>query len=311
MILPSNWPPEKLLTLKTGISITSNNRAEIRYINDMSIGVNTIEVLSQDEEIFKKWVLFHTFILDTPKTIKHFESEGYGLYKLILTKNESSNKVDYDNLLKYVYFNNNIPEVKMAYVELYEKFINISSKKIDMIANFYTKFSGDTFLSGRQVIDSSYWQLVVYFSIVDAMFEQQQHCFHKLKCNEKDTKTSHFKEKQSDWFERHLSNLIKDPVRRKEYMQVIELVKKKIRNSTVHASRIPPPKGKVQFIPGGHEIYDIERSLKEYESDESALDALKYMMRDITRFLLLNYIFDINIFPSIKPLHVKTWGSRK
>lgn len=78
-----------------------------------------------------------------------------------------------------------------------------------------------------------------------------------------------------------------------------------LRNKVAHSGIIPTAIYK--FLPGSGK-YDFEKSINSYEEDMTALDNLKLGIQDVTRYLLLKKMFNLNIFPKLKELKWETIG---
>lgn len=88
-----------------------------------------------------------------------------------------------------------------------------------------------------------------------------------------------------------------------QYAEYIWVVWNKIRNKTAHESIHP----NAQYVlrEESHVIYDVKKAIGDYDKDTAALDALIYSVGDIARYLLFDKLFDLKVFPVIRPLHSK------
>jgi hypothetical protein len=90
---------------------------------------------------------------------------------------------------------------------------------------------------------------------------------------------------------------------RNEYLVVINTAYNQIRYPTAHAGVMPVPEYLMPEI-GTTETYDIKRTIGEFPTDWSALYGLLMSVEFVTRYLLLDKLFQLNTFPRLLPLNV-------
>lgn len=87
-------------------------------------------------------------------------------------------------------------------------------------------------------------------------------------------------------------------------------MKEQIRNKTIHHAIIPTAKSYPRTVHGQVVIYDLKKSVGDYEHDHHALMSLLHLLKDVTKFLLLERIFKLKIFPIPEPSRTITIGGK-
>jgi hypothetical protein len=111
---------------------------------------------------------------------------------------------------------------------------------------------------------------------------------------------THRSKTEKDWRNEVLSKFIKDEKVKKQYLRIINAAFSEIRHKTAHPGQLPVPA--VVFPAKEREIYDRERAIKEFGSDDLALQSIHSHVSLLTRCLLLHKLFQFEIFPEIPPL---------
>lgn len=271
--------------------------------------INVSGVTRSDD--FRKWVMFHSLLFDSHQTVEFYDN--FHTYQL-KQGGVSVNKSDYENCLQEVYFLYK-SEIKgraaFDYSELYDNFLNLDSDNFDLVTTYLTHFETRSSIPSRQIIDYSYWQTVLYYSIIEKIIGDRPWCSKKFDCGCCGRKeVQHYKYSSDDWLNESLLKIIGDSGVADEYFQIIKEVFKKIRHGAVHRGMPPSAKESVNPEEGKTKIYDINSTLSGYKSDTTALLSMKILMREITRFLLLDHIFKFRVFPRLKYLRSTSISSK-
>lgn len=309
MIIPTNFSPKNKIHLADGLLIEPYKRAGVN--NDHGITyTDTVIIHNYNKfDILKNWIIFHSFIFDSHFTLSEFEKNKTG--KLEFVNEKLANSIDYNNVLPYVYFfqKNKTGKPEKSYEKLYDIFLKQTPDNIGLVINYLTRLNEDTFYPSRAITDTSYWQLMIYYSIVDKIIGEQKFCksLDCDKCKKKDI--GHHPLSANAWLEQRLNELIpKNPSAQKAYNEIIKAVKEHIRNKTVHHGIVPTAKKYPKTEHGQVVIYDLKKSIGDYEHDHHALTSLVHLLKDVAKYLLLEKIFELKIFPVPESLRTITVG---
>lgn len=261
----------------------------------------------------KTWVIFHTFVLNSQVTARRFESPDDD--SMTQMGQPLASRVDYDNITTKVYEFRAIGDVgkrSRSYTQLYELYMGQSKENIGMVKNFLNDFGVRTgyFRPDKLISDSSYWQIMVYYSVIEKIVGRQPFCSVQHEC-EKCGKSNitHNPLSEVDWIHKRLLELVKDEQTVSSYESVILAVRQKIRHSTVHSSIVPTAERDFAAMSPGLTVYDLKRSIGNYDKDHHALDSLIHMLSDVARNLLLERLFNLDLFIEPQPLNVLTMGA--
>ncbi|MFA5871572.1 MAG: hypothetical protein WC858_02510 [Parcubacteria group bacterium] len=309
MIFPTNFSPKNKILLADGLIIEPHKRACVRIGVGGKYYTDTITAKNyKNNEILKNWIIFHTFVLNSHYTLSEFEKNGTGNLEFI--KEKLICAIDYDDVLPYVYFfqKNSAEKTVKSYQKLYATFLELKTDEIELVINYLTRLNKGTTYPNKLITDTSYWQLMIYYSIIDKLIGTQPFCDKLFYCDGcKRAGLQHHSVSPSDWRNHRLTELIPgNPDAQNAYGEIIETVNKRIRHKTVHESLIPTAKNHIETVPGETIIYDLDKTKKNYKHDPVALLSLVIQMEDVARYLLLNHLFKLNIFPIPKPLRSTT-----
>lgn len=309
MIFPTNFSPKNKILLSNGLLIEPYKRAGIIHENGTTY-TDTVRLHNyEDYDILKKWIIFHSFIFNSHFTLSEFEKSRTG--KLDFTNDKLANIIDYNNVLPNIYFvhEKSIGIAEMSYTKLYDIFLKQTPENIGLVTNYLTRLNEDAFHPSRAITDTSYWQMMIYYSIVDKIIGEQKFC-KSPDCNKcKKVNITHYPLSSDEWLKQRLNILIpNNPNTHKAYWEIIKAVKEHIRNKTIHHAIVPTAKNYPQTVHGQVVIYDLKKAIGDYEHDHHALMSLLHLLKDVTKFLLLERIFELKIFPIPEPSRTITIG---
>lgn len=315
MIFPTSFSPQEPVTLFDGLSIHPLTRGII----DNGYGTSHLDAIRLDgyektDGAMKAWAIFHTFILNSRQTADQYEWSYGGGRDFSLIEEELANRIDYDRILPWVYFHDNesaIGTKNSSYAKLYQKYKTLSPVKIALIRNYLNDFSRTSKARSinRTISDPSYWQMMVYYSIIEKILGMQQFCAEHHHCKKCGKATiNHYPMSQFEWTKSRLTEIIGSDEIAETYRAVIWAVRQKIRHDTVHSALTPDAE---QGLPQESDrvLFDLERSIGNYKEDHHAVESLIHMLADIARYLLLDDIYSLKIFPAPRPLGVITLRS--
>lgn len=309
MILPTDWTPKDKVSLFDGVTLEPHKRVEIKKRTMQSYHDSVLVGGYKNMAVLKLWVTFHTFTFSSGCTARQFVREGIGEDEMSMTDQPLANFIDYDKPLPHVYFFDNesfIGDKNKTYSELYKLFTEQSKENIDLVKNYLNDFGAGSTRLGRLISDPTYWQMMVYYSIVEKIIGQPEFCSNQHKCEVcKRENIQHRPISQAKWLRQRLGEIIGDEETVKHYEAIIFAVRQNIRHDTVHNAIIPSAEQMFKTEPGVT-VYDLKRSIGDYDKDHSALSSLLHMLNDVSRYLLLDRLYGLQIFPHPRPLNVLT-----
>ncbi len=323
--VPTQWSPNTIVNLPDGITLKPANRAQFRNYPGLGATVyfDTLYFISQAQSVeehiakLKRWTLFHAFLLsphicyflENGLLQKHKQTGRIGNIRSYGTPN--SYAVDFTNIARQVYWLHE-PTIRIDYITLYEKFEAFTDEAMSLLRAYLLQIEQRSFnYQQYSLFDESrtYWQIAVYASVIEAIIGHANNCPGSVTtcpiCNKH--LQPHRQKSEKEWRETYLSRLIVDKAVRDEYLEVINTAYNEIRHPTAHAGVMPIPQ---YFSPlaGTTEVYDTSRAIRQFPIDKTALFSLVISVKDITRYLLLHQLFQLNTFPQLRPLHVTTIG---
>lgn len=298
-ILPASNVP-KTPTNVGKFKISLGKRAKIKYKGEERYH-NTLSIEYEDasDADIVQWVLFHAFTMNSSITLEAYQDSIVGDFSLL--EEQSVNPIDYEDVAEHVYFLHK-PKIKISYTELFDKFTAADEKTLDMVKNMLVNVipRRSNFLTA--VLNNSYWQLVIYFSVVEGILGRQDFCSEKFECPECGRVGQHYPMEGKEWMLSRLKGITGSDEAAEHYLKYIWAVWQKIRNPTAHTSRHPTARYVEPEV--GQTVYDLKRTLGDYDKDTTALDALVRGMGDVARYLLLDKLYDTKTFPGISQLNV-------
>jgi hypothetical protein len=264
--------------------------------------------------LIDNWVYLHALLTDSrlPVYGLHAKGEEPSSFQIDEFDNEGNvnivpRVINFDpmDLLPAVYLDYEEPP-ELSYEQAYERYMKQDEVYFSAIKN-YLVAQDINYHKRLRYIDNSYWQIVMFVSALEALLPPPVFC--KGKCETCGKGVSHvLNDPGKDWNEL-LFNKITDKSIRKQYRDVLDEARYKIRNDTVHNGLAPgntfwksPP------LPDGITEYTTTKSLEEYKTDRYSLESLIEQLRQICRYTLLNKALACNVFPKLKgmDIHSKT-----
>lgn len=303
IVLPTYNAPLKKIVLTGSIKIKSNKKVKISKQKGSTQYFDSIIVQYDNEEEFKNWLIFHSFIFDDLHSIDQFENNA----EITELKEKCSGEIEYSNIKKRIYFpeDKDVDKEEISYDNLYAKFLKIEKCDRDLLINYLLNFSGGLSTQIDPIRDYSYWQIFDYYSIYESIIgEQPSDCegFSCPKC--KKELPGHRSLTEMEWNKKRLSEIIKEPDLVSEYLKIVQTVRDNIRHKTAHSGLHPTAK----YIAQSEAVvkYDADRSRESFKDDATALLALKLNMKDVVRFLLLDKLFGLGLFPYMRSIVTHT-----
>lgn len=298
IVLLSDFVPSDQYEID-GFKIIPHHRASVRHKNyEMFFDSLVLEFDNKNLDELGKWVLFHAFVVASWITLPSYEDAIAG--EVTVSSDPCAKSEDFSKITNRVYFWHKPAGLDLNYSELYERFIKSDDETLDMVKNIMTHLNPISHSSIRRLTDASYWQLLVYYSVIESLIGQQPQCSSRPTCSDCKKEISHNSMPALDWIKKRVGELTDNADSCEQYIEYIWGVRQKIRHKTAHASAHPTAKHVLQSK--RHVVYDLKKSIGDYDRNSTALLALVNGIHDIARCLLLSHIFGLKVFPSIGPL---------
>lgn len=285
------------------LTIRSNGRVKVQsefgYVCHDSVAV---ESSKENWPLLNEWAAFHAFIFDDSNFLDWYESADRGPDTL-LPEATPPQTVDYEDISWQVYFPSQYPD-PLQYKVLHKDFAKANADR-HLVLNYFNSFqTRKSFWAERRITDNTFWRIVALFSVIETIAGNVPKHSDTLRCSKtaKEIPLPHNDMSPKEWFKQSLSKAISNEPTLNEYLDLIVTVRDKIRHELVHASSTPDARH-VSQVGGGTIVYDWPMTKAEWGSDATALLSLEIGIRKIARYLLLNRIFGLSLFPLIQPLH--------
>ena len=270
---------------------------------------------SVEEHIQKlrKWIMFHAFVFSFPFLCDLFEGglltehhQANSIDEVRETTASETNEIltDFENVASQIYFLSP-PTITISYKSLYKIYEVLPAKDIALLETCLFRIRPLPASYGSYLLFDArryYWQIVLYCTVLEEIFGHAPDCPRSiLTCDTCNKQLSpHRKKSEKNWRDDVLSEFIKDEKVKKQYLRIINAAYDEIRHKTAHPGQLPVPS--MVFPEAGREIYDIERAVNDFGSDDIALQALYSHVSLVTRYLVLHKLFQLGYFPEIPPL---------
>lgn len=306
-LIVTSYSPSDLLKL-SNLSIVPNKRVEhlsrIRHNCD-SFYVEVDKDPEEEREILNKFVAFHTFVFDNHFTLSSYEKENR-----FQEVGENALVLDYSNLTKKIYRFEREGLPVLSYSFLYEKFLSIAIEDYDLVRSFLNTYQDkDYVITDKEIRDDSFIKILISFSIIESIIGQQDFCVIGHNCAECGKEgIQHYRLSQKEWVKKRFEEIIGTEENvQSEYFDVFMLVRNKIRHKVVHEGFFPRTAYVIEE--DDEVIYDTNRIKEDALENKTTLRALSLVMQDMARNLLLDHIFQVKIFPPLRPLRTKRIGA--
>ncbi len=312
-LILTNFSPIKAINLGS-LVIEKNNRVNFYQCNGASMHHDTILVSTAEEEeagerLIRDWVVFHSFLMKYKHSIYHYDSVRVSQDLEIV--GECAYLIDYRDIAGKIYSFARSEETKekvLDYCDLFSKYCKLLQEEKNVIKNFLLNLSCNYSCSRpiNPILNNQYWQLMVYYSVVEFIIGKQKPCMCNHRCdidecnfakNDIDHKSKSYMQHVQDY----LTLRITDDEIRNQYYNCIKSCYSELRNDIVHRGLVPSAEYTPQAA-NTTEEYDLSRSVEEYDKDFVALESLLLMTEDVARNLLLDKLFDTGIFLQLSSL---------
>lgn len=256
------------------------------------------------------WVYLHALLADSRLPLYVFNAEGQGPsdFQVKNFDNQGNTNIlprviefDPTDLLPAVYLDYTEPP-EISYKEAYEGYLKQDDTYSSAVKNYFVAQDINHHKRLR-VIDNSYWQIVMFVSVLEALLPPPVFCSGKCEVCGKGLKHV-LNDPGKDWDDL-IFNKINDKGIKKQYRDVLDEARWKIRNDTVH-NGLAPSKDfwRAAALPNGITEYTTSKSIESYKKDKYSLESLIEQLRQICRYVLLNKAASHDVFPALKGIEV-------
>jgi hypothetical protein len=264
--------------------------------------------------LIDNWVYFHALLADSRLPIYALHAKGEELSSFQIDEFDDKGNpklkpriINFDpvDVLPATYLEHEeVPEI--SYEQAYKRYLDKDEIFLSAVKNYFVAQDINHHKRLRY-INSSYWQIVMLVSTLEALLPPPIFC--KGKCETCKKGINHvLNDLGKDWNEL-LFDKIADKKIRSQYRRILDEVRWKIRNDTVHNGLAP---GNSMWhsdpLPDGKTEFTTEKSLSGYTSDGHSLESLIEQLRQIGRYTLLDKILGSNVFPPLKGLEVNSFS---
>lgn len=274
-------------------------------------------------EKLRNWIIFHAFIFNDIHPCQFFEDGLLEQHNSIdalekifpITSETNAYFVDYENISTQTYwlYKGKIPRI--SYKDYYSKYLLLSSQDQSLIINYLLHLNRnenyylqyDLFSVYRE-----YWQATKNVVLLEQIIGHAPDCSNKediscAVCMKDKIPYSHRIMSENEWCKKYLVGVTKDDDTVETYQKIIKSAFKIIRHPTAHSAISPTAKRIQQKT--RLEIYDIDKTLEEFNHDRVALMNFGRIIVEIVRYLLLNKLFKLEVFPIPETLKSFNIGS--
>lgn len=323
--VPAGFSPLSSYQLTDDIILKPAGRTEYKDIPGpgSAIFFDTIFFISESQDVevhiqkLRKWVLFHAFTFWFSWVCEFFESGLLMEHKQADGIEEIGEKIeanayarDLDDIGSDIY-SSSAPSERISYRALFDQYEALGKKEKSLLETYLFQIRQYRAIYKPYMLfehSRQYWQIAIYATVLEAIIGHATNCpGSAVQCIECNKKFTHRQGSEKEWRKSVLSNIIKNGETRDQYLQVINAAYDEIRHKTAHPGHLPIPE---YLLPKENpEVYGIERSIKEFRTDELALQSLLLAISMAARFLLLHKLYNLDIFPTLPPLQAVRVGN--
>lgn len=261
-----------------------------------------------------KWVYLHALAFDETLTLYAHQGNGGGAGDFVIeaaTQDLPVDKelIDYENIGKAIYGDES--EAEVSYDKMYENYLKQPDNVHSAIKNYF--LAVDLGYNQRlRYVNVSYWQIVLLVSAMEALLPPPTFC--DGTCSTCEEGVHHpTSQTGTDW-NKILFKKIKNKATSKQYREILEEARFRIRNDAVH-NGLWPGAGEMiaALMPStdGIKHYVETEALEGYKHDKMSLEVFVHLLRQICRYLILDQIIQQGSFPLLKGFDVHTVTIRR
>lgn len=309
-IIPSYIVPTESIDID-GLIISQNGPVRVNDDWGRDYFSNSLKVF-EDDVLGRtdRWIKFHSLLAFSRLPLYSFHAYGHStgdfqVLKLDKTKypNVDARTIEFepDDCLNAVYLSSDdLPY--MSYNDIFEEYKKQPEEYKSAIESYFIA-QDLQFNSRLRHMNKSFWAIVMLVSSLEALLPKPTFCEGE-ECSICGNKNRHVVNNVGEEWNELLFDRIKQKEIKKQYREILDTARYKIRNDTVHNGLTPPSLFSRASLEDGINLYTTEKIMKSYLEDSNSLEGFIDQLTELCRYLLLNQIVGKDIFPKLKPLEI-------
>lgn len=306
VVIPSAFTPIQDVLVENA-RIIPHNRIMYKTFNGSSL-CNAITVEATSREELERIIGFHAFMTRSERGIFQYDRRNIDMFKYEETEQKALNPSDFADMLQLLYLDIDTESddyLITSFCEMYSQYATKSTEVLNLVDTFNMHLDLYGRTGHHTLLDYSYWSIVKDYSIVDYLVGEPEPCtlgLFECKCGRKELK--HHGMSIDEHLSISLDKIMGDyPKRKADYLEIIKIVRNKIRHRTVHSAVTPRSK----YPSSPHtQRYATAKQIAKFEENKYALQGLEIAFHHIVWNLLMNKIFGFNQFDIVRGLSVTT-----
>lgn len=309
-IIPSYIVPTESIDID-GLIISQNGPVRVNDDWGRDYFSNSLKVY-EDDALGRtdKWIGLHSLLAFSRLPLYSFHAYGHsaGDFQVLRLNQKKYPNVDARTIefepsdcLNAVYLSSDdLPY--MSYNEIFEEYKKQPEEYKSAIESYF--IAQDLLFNSRlRHMNKSFWAVVMLVSSLEALLPKPVFC-EKGECGVCGNKDRHVINNVGREWNELLFDRIEQKDTKKQYREILDTARYKIRNDTVHNGLTPPSLFSHVPLEDGINLYTTEKIMKSYLKDNNSLDGFIEQLTGLCRYVLLNQIVGKNIFPELEPLKI-------
>ncbi|GEM_PF-3328599 len=330
--VPTNFVPNELYQVSENIYLKPTTFMALTFNaanGSMTFNTPCLLFITDDTDaqghlrLLRQWIEFHSFVLGDGHLCALFEAgrlDSFGTATRlqdvpdVRSLDFANFEVDYDNASNYIYWLHEGDTPRLSYAKLFDTYLKLSISDRSLITNSLldsqlprvTSHDNDLFDMHRACSSIlRHISLIEYLTQYGPTYEGVRVSITCSVCGKR-VNYSHRYHIRKDWWRQYLEGIGCPREVAEHYLSVIETAVNEVRNIGAHGPLSPTATWPNHGL--GLEVYDTERTVTQWGNDRVALMNLVCLVQEVARYLLLNKLFDLQVFPSPRTLQSLRWG---
>lgn len=316
--IPTQWSPAADYSLSDDVILRPAGRLALERQMSTSWHDSIFFITRSSErdghiQLLREWIPFHAFFFaGAPDIVSEFEMGRLADCVQVdmingIPDDPGTNKYvsDYDNIAQAVYFFHET-DLNVSYRDAFHRYHELPPESRDLIALWLFPFNRGIENQLHRLFDPSYINIATKVTVLEAIIGHGPNCATTPACPVCEKQLPHRAASEKAWRKQFLDNLPMTSAARTQYAALIDEAYHAVRHPMVHAGAFPT----AQYIWPQQEVevYDHERSINEFRENSHALLGLTIGIASISRYLLLDKLFNFRFFPELPTL--RAWTNR-
>jgi hypothetical protein len=281
-----------------------------------------VSTTTRDDEAlrraFGEWLIFDSFILADGLPIHYYDESVIGAVEdvpddiaVLSAEAQDHKQIDYSDVAAKAFQalgdRQGLPV--LSYGELLNRYQELDTDEREMI-EWFVSAPHRSHHALEPFFNINYWQLVHLTILLERMIGLPPNCEGEFGacpiCCKEPPPPSHHSMTRKEWLKCFLAERVADDKLVSEYAELIEMAKE-VRDKMVHVplfDRSTMP----DLAPGETQVYGTKRTTDECKDDRAALLSLVTGLSTVCRYLLMDVVFNVRSYRSIRPLKVTQIG---